>query len=93
MTSPDRSSLLARSEAHLREARLGYVEHFGVAVGIGSSLVTAGAACLLHAIVPGTSPTRQAASCAGSTARSSAISARPAPPTCTSSNMRSEAGS
>ena len=53
MTSPDRPSLLARSEAHLREARLGYVEHFGVAVGIGSSLVTAGAACLLHAILPG----------------------------------------
>jgi len=53
MTGPDRPSLLTRSQAHLREARLGYVEHFGVAVGIGSSLVTAGAACLLHAIFPG----------------------------------------
>jgi hypothetical protein len=53
MPSTDRLSILARSQAHLREAGLGYTEHFGVALGIGSSLLTAGAACLLHAFLPG----------------------------------------
>jgi protein-S-isoprenylcysteine O-methyltransferase Ste14 len=30
-----------------------YAEHFGVALGFGVTMVTAGLACLVHALVPG----------------------------------------
>lgn len=30
-----------------------YVEHFGVALGFGMTMVAAGLACIVHAVVPG----------------------------------------
>ena len=45
--------LIARSRGHLDDNRLGYFGHMRVAFGIGANLFLAGAACLLHGIVPG----------------------------------------
>ena len=45
--------LIARSRGHLGDNRLGYFAHMRVAFGIGANLFLAGAACLLHGIVPG----------------------------------------
>lgn len=49
-----RSSLFHRAFAeHPRSLGVGYLTHMRGAMSIGASLVTAGAACFVHALVPG----------------------------------------
>jgi hypothetical protein len=48
-----KAGLVARSRTHLKEAGEGYREHLGVASGIGSAMILAGAACMIHGLVPG----------------------------------------
>jgi hypothetical protein len=45
--------LFARSRGHLDDNRLGYFAHMRVAFGIGANLFAAGAACIVHGLVPG----------------------------------------
>jgi hypothetical protein len=37
---------------HLREAKEGYGEHFGVAAGFGLRMIAGGLGCLVHAVFP-----------------------------------------
>lgn len=48
-----RSSLIGRSRDHLVQVGESYFEHMRFAATVARLLVTAGLACLLHAIVPG----------------------------------------
>lgn len=49
-----RSTLLTRAFAdHPRELGVGYLTHMKGALSIGASLIGAGAACFVHAVVPG----------------------------------------
>lgn len=41
------------SRAHLREAGESYFEHLRFAIGVGLMLMAAGAACVVHGILPG----------------------------------------
>lgn len=50
---PSSPRLLDRSRGHLRDTRLSYPGHLGIAFGIGGRLVLAGLACLCHGLVPG----------------------------------------
>jgi hypothetical protein len=49
----DQPKMFAGSREHLDETGLAYLPHMGVAFGIGTSLIRAGLACLIHGIVPG----------------------------------------
>ena len=46
-------SLLARSRNHLAGAGEGYFQHMSFAATVARLLISAGLACLLHALVPG----------------------------------------
>lgn len=48
----DDRGFAARWRTHLDTANEGYFEHMGVAMRIGGLLVVAGAACMVHAVVP-----------------------------------------
>ena len=48
----DDQGFAARWRSHLDHAGEGYFEHLGVACRIGGLLIAAGAACLVHAVVP-----------------------------------------
>jgi hypothetical protein len=48
----DDRGFTARWRAHLHHAGEGYFEHMGVACRIGGLLLAAGAACIVHAIIP-----------------------------------------
>lgn len=48
-----KAGVFTRSRAHLRSAGEGYFHHLRVASGIGATMVSAGATCLLHGLVPG----------------------------------------
>ena len=48
-----RAGFVARSRAHLDEAGEGYRQHLAVASGIGSAMVLAGGACMIHGLIPG----------------------------------------
>ena len=45
--------MLAKSKEHLREADESWFAHFCAALSISSSLLIAGAACAIHALIPG----------------------------------------
>lgn len=45
--------LLLTSRAHLASAGESYFQHMRFAAAVGSMLIAAGLACLLHAIIPG----------------------------------------
>ena len=45
--------LLGRSTGHLDEVGMGYFAHMRIAFGIGARMLTAGAACFLHGLMPG----------------------------------------
>jgi len=47
-----RSTILARSRAHLGAAGESYFEHLRFAAAVGALMVAAGLACLLHALLP-----------------------------------------
>lgn len=46
-------SLMSRAATHLGDVELGYFAHMRVAFGIGGSMIVAGAACLIHGLLPG----------------------------------------
>jgi hypothetical protein len=46
-------SLIRSNRLHLSQAGESYLEHMRFASAVGSMLVAAGVACLIHAIVPG----------------------------------------
>jgi hypothetical protein len=48
-----KAGFVARSRAHLDEAKEGYREHLAVASGIGSAMILAGSACVIHGLIPG----------------------------------------
>ena len=45
--------MLTRCRTHLSEAHESYVEHLAFAASVGLMLVSAGFACLIHAVLPG----------------------------------------
>lgn len=49
---------IAVSRNHLREAGMDYVSHMGRAARIGSRLMVAGGACLVHGLLPNLFTTR-----------------------------------
>ena len=46
-------STMSASRSHLAEAGMGYAAHLRRAFRIGGALVGAGAACLIHGLIPG----------------------------------------
>lgn len=48
-----RTRLFSRSRDHLRGAEENYLAHLRVASGIGTTMILAGIACVIHGIVPG----------------------------------------
>ena len=52
------TSLIRSSRSHLAEAGVNYFAHLGRATRIGGSLIAAGAACLVHGLLPGLFTTR-----------------------------------
>ena len=44
--------MLTKCRAHLSEARESYFEHLAFAASVGLMLVSAGLACIIHAVVP-----------------------------------------
>lgn len=53
-----RQGPIAASRSHLAEAGMGYVSHLGRATRIGTRLLAAGGACLVHGLLPGLFTTR-----------------------------------
>jgi uncharacterized NAD(P)/FAD-binding protein YdhS len=49
----DRYNLLTASRVHLRQAGEGYLSHLHFAAAVGTLMIAAGFACLLHALIPG----------------------------------------
>ena len=47
------ASLIRSSRTHLAEAGMDYLAHLARATRIGASLIVAGAACLVHGLLPG----------------------------------------
>jgi hypothetical protein len=52
------TSLIRASRSHLAEAGMDYLGHLARATRIGSALILAGAACLVHGLLPGLFTTR-----------------------------------
>ena len=53
-----RSGPIAASRNHLQEAGMNYLSHMGRAARIGSRLIVAGGACLVHGVLPNLFTTR-----------------------------------
>jgi hypothetical protein len=51
-------SLFQSSRSHLTEAGMDYLAHLHRAARIGGTLIAAGAACLVHGLLPGLFTTR-----------------------------------
>lgn len=48
-----KAGIFGRSRGHLRDAGEGYFHHLRVASGIGATMISAGATCVLHGLLPG----------------------------------------
>ena len=56
-----RQGPIAASRSHLAEAGMDYLSHLGRATRIGSRLMVAGGACLVHGLLPSLFTTRATA--------------------------------